>query len=144
MVTVAVPITAGVFIYEVSALRDAQLQHEAVDRTRHDAASPFPNKNGLPKDGGEPPVAAAADLSGRLDTMLSHRAALLDTFGDEGASVAPVYASIIKRMLKDDDAAFALLKARREDGTVQDPAPLAQKELSLHAAHARLAKLVGF
>ncbi len=143
LLTLAVPVTAGVFIYEVSVLRDAQLQREAVDRSRQDATSAFPKVKAAAEHGGRAPVAASTDLSGHLDIMLSHRTALLDTFGDEAASVAPVYAGIIKRMLKDDETTFAVLKSERERSGSEDAASLVEKEVTLRAVHDRLAKLVG-
>ncbi len=139
VVTLAVPVTATVFVYEVSALRDAQLEREALDRARHDGAAASQRS---PLGGSEETAAKPAeDVAERLDAMLVSRSALLDTFGDDAAAVAPVYTRIIRHMLKEDDDTFAQLRAKRASQAA--PAPLIQKENSLRAAHQRLARLVG-
>ncbi len=138
--TLAVPVTAAVFVYEVQALRGAQLAREASDRARRDvtvAVRPLPGREST----GTSP-APQNDVAAKLDTMLAHRSALLDTFGDEAAAVAPVYSRIIKQMLKDDDATFALLKAKRAESSGPSPAAVREKEESLHTVHERLARLV--
>lgn len=135
--TLAVPVGATMFIYEVSVLRDAQLQREALDRTRRDVAA-----SGSRAQPSEPSTTASipppSDVAGKLDSMLASRSALLDTFGDDSSTVAPVYKRIIKDMLRDDDATFAMLEAKRERG---GPATAPAQEARLRAVHRRLARL---
>ena len=142
IVTLAVPATATVFIYEVSVLRGAQLEREAVDRARREVAftatKPQPEPEGSVAASGAP----VADVSAKLDTMLTSRSAMLDTFGDDPSTVAPIYVRIIKQMLKDDVSTFALLKAKRDAGSEAQAAPLKAKEVNLRAVHDRLSRLI--
>ncbi len=140
IVTLAVPVTATAFVYEIGALRGAQLEHEASHRGRLEgtlASRPLPDRGGAVS----PLAPQQADVAAKLDTMLASRSALIDTFGDDAAAVAPVYGRIIKQMLKDDEATFALLQSRRADDALP-PAAVREREASLRTAHARLARLV--
>jgi hypothetical protein len=140
-VAIAVPAAATAFVYEVTALRGAQLTLEENDRVEflRIAAETVP----APSPGARPIAVAAAerpDIGHKLDAMIASRAKMLDIFGDDARTVAPIYVRIIRQMLSDDNATFASLSAYREDG---DAAALAAKEASLRAVHARLTRLVG-
>ena len=139
-VGIGAPAAATAFVYEISDLRGAQLQREAADR-----------KEFLRVATGAPPALAAGDaasalgaapqpdLGGKLDGMIASRAKMLDLFGDEPSTVAPVYARIIRQMLSDDTTALASLDPREET----DLEALVAKQERLRAIHARLAHLVG-
>ena len=145
-VTLAVPVTATVFIYEVSVLRGAQLDREAIDRVRRDVAFAAPRSQPAAEENVTTSVTASVasptDVAARLDAMLASRSALLDTFGDDASTVAPIYARIIKQMLKDDDVTLASLKAKREADSQAGAAPMDAREASLRTVHDRLARLV--
>jgi hypothetical protein len=140
-VALAAPAAATAFVYEVTALRGAQLSLEENDRVEflRIAAETVP----APAPGAKPSAAAAPerpDIGHKLDGMIASRAKMLDIFGDDARTVAPIYVRIIKQMLSDDIATFASLSAHREDG---DATALAAKEASLRAVHVRLGRLVG-
>jgi hypothetical protein len=145
MVTIGAPLAATAFVYEVSNLRDAQLVHEAVDRHEYwtGKATPTPASPDaiIEKVAVEPqrPVTVA----NKLDAMLASRATILDTFGDEPSTVAPIYVRIIKQMIEDDDRTFASMSEKRPFDGVEDATDMAAKEASLRAAHARLVHLAG-
>ena len=138
---IAAPAAATAFIYEVTALRGAQLTLEENDRVEflRIAAETVP----APPPGVKPSVVAAPerpDIGHKLDGMIASRAKMLDIFGDDARTVAPIYVRIIRQMLSDDNATLASLSAHRAEG---DAVALAAKEASLRAVHERLARLVG-
>ncbi|WP_158807375.1 hypothetical protein [Beijerinckia sp. L45] len=141
-VTLGAPAAAGAFVYEVSSLRGAQLQHEATDRAEflHIATEPAPAL----AEGITPSLAAAPpprpDFGRKLDGMIASRTKLLDIFGDEPSTVAPIFVRIIRQMLSDDTATFAALPAQQDDAGAET---LEAKAERLRAVHARLAHLVG-
>jgi hypothetical protein len=140
-VAIAAPAAATAFVYEVSTLRGSQLAHEATDRSEflRVSAEPAP---ALAEGASPGPIAPPPrpDIGRKLDGMIASRVKMLDIFGDEPSTVAPIYARIIKQMLSDDTATFISLSERRED---VDAEMLTAKEARLRAVHARLAHLVG-
>lgn len=140
-VAIAAPAAATAFVYEVSTLRGTQLAHEATDRSvfLRVLAEPLP---ALTEEARPGAVAAPPrpDIGLKLDSMIASRSKMLDLFGDDPSTVAPIYVRIIKQMLSDDTATLASLSERREDA---DAEMLTAKEARLRAVHLRLSHLVG-
>jgi hypothetical protein len=140
---IAAPAAATAFVYEVSTLRNAQLQHEATDRGEflRISAEPAPAlAEGEKSSSGAVQAPSHPDISNKLDGMIASRTKMLDLFGDDPSTVAPIYVRIIKQMLNDDNATLASLPERSND---RDAEALAAKEANLRAVHARLEHLVG-
>lgn len=140
-VAIAAPAAATAFVYEVSSLRGTQLEHEAMDRESflRIATDPAPAL----ADGAAPDLAAAPprpSMGQKLDGMIASRVKILDIFGDDPSTVAPIYARIIKQMVTDDDTTLAALLGRPDD---LEEDVLAAKEERLRAIHARLVHLLG-
>jgi hypothetical protein len=138
-VALVAPAAATAFVYEVSSLRGAQLEHEATDRVDFVRVSTElpPSEGPSPSIG---PARLQADIGSKLDGMITSRAKMLDIFGDQPSAVAPIYVRIIKAMLTEDNAMFAVL-SDRVDGV--DAETLAAKAESLRAVHVRLEHLIG-
>jgi hypothetical protein len=151
LLTIAGPVTATAFVYEVKAMRHAELDREAADRAAYaaklaaeaddpDSRRAVVTPVALPTD---PVDMAQADMTTKLDAMLKSRAVILDTFGEEASAVAPVYASIIKQMLKEDEDAFATLATQPPPGSIGNSAQVADRLARLRAMHQRLSLLAG-
>jgi hypothetical protein len=154
MLMTAGPIGAAGFVYEVKTLRRAQLEHEAADRVQY-AAFLAAQANDAQSNGGQANGTNDRDLvtasinktedanvlSVKIDAMIHSRSVLLDTFGDDPSAVAPVYAVIIKQMLRDDEDAFAALKDKRASAAPEEAAKLTAQEAELHDLHVKLAHL---
>ena len=146
MLMVAGPLTAAGFVYEVQAMRKAQLAHEAADRIQYAAYLAAQTNTANDRDYVTASIAKTEDagsLGMKIEAMIRSRSVLLDTFGDEASSVAPIYATIIKQMLRDDDVAFAMLTEKRESASKAEAATLAEQDALLHELHAKLSHLAG-
>jgi hypothetical protein len=146
MLMVGAPLTATGFVYEVQTLRKAQLAHEATDRAQY--ASYLAERSNMADDRelAAPPAfkkSSGGDdgFGAKVDGMIKSRSVLLDTFGDDASSVAPVYATIIKRMLQDDEDAFDKFAEKRSGATPDEAAKLAEQEALLQDIHAKLSRL---
>jgi hypothetical protein len=136
---IVLPVATTAFVYEVSALRGTQLAHEAQDRA--DYIRVATGEGPAPELAPKVVVPEHPNLAHKLDRMIASRANILDIFGDEPSTVAPVYRRIIKGMLDDDNATFASLSAPQDDGS--DPETLVAKAARLRAIHTRLVRLSG-
>ena len=143
MLTVAAPVTATAFVYEVSAMRTAELAHLAADHAAYVAGTDRAERTDDISLSTARKAAAGPDVIHKIDGMLDARAAMLDTFGDDPRTVAPVYARMIRQMLKDDEATFASLDEARDSRAGAIAAELSEKETQLRAIHAKLTKLAG-
>ena len=142
MLTIAVPAVATAFVYEVGSMRRAALEHEAVDRAQY-ATRLEAEVNLRSQDAdGRPAAASKVDWVGKLDAMLASRATILDLFGDEPSTVAPVYGRIIRQMLRDDEETFTALP-RAGSGEADGRAELGARQARLREVHDRLARLAG-
>jgi hypothetical protein len=144
MLMVAAPLTATGFVYEVEALRKAQLAHEAADRVQY--ASFLSERTNMATDrdlvtSSISKTTSDGAFTAKVDDMIKSRSVLLDTFGDDASTVAPVYATIIKRMLKDDEVAFDTFAAKRRNAAPSEAAKLADQETLLREVHVKLAHL---
>lgn len=153
------PVGAAGFLYEVRALRKAQLEHEAVDRVQYAAylaaqanavqANTAQFSDAQANGGGDRDLVTASinktedanTLSVKIEAMIRSRSILIDTFGDDPSAVAPVYAVIIKQMLRDDEDAFAAMTAKRGSATPAEAAKLGEQDAVLHDLHVKLAHL---
>lgn len=148
------PVGAAGFIYEIKSLRKAQLEHEAVDRVQYAAyltgqaneaqANDARTNGGVDRDLVTASINKTEDantLSVKIEAMIRSRSILLDTFGDNPSAVAPVYAVIIKQMLRDDEDAFAALTDKRKSAAPEEAAKLREQDAELHDLHVKLAHL---
>jgi hypothetical protein len=144
MLMVAGPLTATGFVYEVQTLRRQQLAHEAADRVQYASYLAEQANAASDRDIVAPPVVKGNDLAAfraKIDAMIKRQNVLLDMFGDDASSVAPVYLTIIKGMLRDDEEAFDSFAEKRGDATPDEAAKMAQQEAVLHDIHAKLSLL---
>ena len=144
MLMVGAPLTATGFVYEVQALRKAQLAHEAADRVQYASYLAEQSNSANDRDLAAPPAVKKSGGGGfeaKVESMIKSRSVILDTFGDDASSVAPVYATIIKRMLQDDEEAFDKFAEQRSGATPDEAAKLAEQEALLHDIHAKLSRL---
>lgn len=146
MLMVAGPLTAVGFVYEIQTMRKAQLDHEAADRIQY-AAYLVDKANAVnDRDFVTASIAKTDDDSSfglKIAAMIKSRSVLLDTFGDEASSVAPIYATIIKQMLRDDDVAFATFTDGGGGLSKAQTAALADQIEVLHELHGKLSHLAG-
>jgi hypothetical protein len=147
--TIAGPVTATAFVYEIQAMRHDQLAREAADRAAYaarlaaeanDPAAPRPMAIPVALS---PADTAPDDIAVKLDVMLKSRAVILDTFGDEASAVAPVYASIIKQMLREDEDTLATVAARSQSAASDETGKLGDRVARLRAMHQKLIHLAG-
>ncbi|MGD0634167.1 MAG: hypothetical protein ABSA13_07805 [Beijerinckiaceae bacterium] len=146
MLMVAGPLTAAGFVYEVQAMRKAQLTHEAADRIQYAAYLADKANAANDRDYVTASIAKTDDdgsLGLKIAAMIKSRSVLLDTFGDEASTVAPVYATIIKQMLRDDEDAFATFADKRMSVSKAEATTLAEQVGVLHELHAKLTHLAG-
>jgi hypothetical protein len=146
MLMVAGPLTAAGFVYEVQTMRKAQLAHEAADRIQYAAYLAAQANAANDRDLVTASIAKTEDANSlglKIEAMIRSRSVLLDTFGDDASSVAPVYATIIKQMLRDDEEAFATFADKRTSVSKAEAATLFEQEALLHELHAKLSHLAG-